>query len=226
MQNADVLVKITAAGSNTVQAEVDAKFDMLFKERMYPGDGRKFLLTVDFPISFLDDKQPQPTNFSTTIDGKPVTNIYENTGYAFLPDGNTTRQVVGYVWRYYSDIEDKPVLRHFTVHYTLNLKNEGGQSSFIYFLRTGAMWDGPIHKEVVKVVIQNGLKAKILSPTGYKPKIQTLDTMVWEILDEDPTEDIQLVFSAVAKTTQTNQTPAAPKKKHQASTAPSQHASQ
>jgi hypothetical protein len=194
MQNADVVVKFTLTKSGSIQADVDGKFDMLFTDKRRQNDSRKILLKVDFPISFVDDQQPQPTNFVTAIDENPVTNVNESQWCVFLPDGNTAENVIGYVWRCEADTMKDPTLHHFAVHYTLNLTKDRGQSPFIYFLRTGAKWDGPIGKEVVKVVIQKGLKANIVSPTGYKPKSQTDDAIVWELVNAKPTEDIQLLI--------------------------------
>ena len=193
MQNAEVLIKISATSSNTIQAVVDGKFDMQFRGDMVPYDPKDVTLTVDFPISPSEDRQPQPTDFTTSIDGKLVTNVTHTSWYMFLPDANSVSRLVdGYVWTCKVGAMKMPVHRHFAVHYTLTLKKNGEQPPFVYFLRTGGMWDDPIRKEVVKVVIQKGLKAKIAPPTRAKPKIQTDSEIVWELANVRPSEDIHL----------------------------------
>jgi hypothetical protein len=193
MQNAEVLIKIFLTSSNTIQAEVDAKFDMRFRGDTAPYDPKDVTLTVDFPISPSEDRQPQPTDFTTSIDGKLVTNVTHTSWYMFLPDANSVSRLVdGYVWTCKVGAMKMPVHRHFAVHYTLTLKKNGEQPPFVYFLRTGGMWDDPIRKEVVKVVIQKGLKAKIAPPTRAKPKIQTDSEIVWELANVRPSEDIHL----------------------------------
>jgi hypothetical protein len=52
---------------------------------------------------------------------------------------------------------------------------------------------------MVKVKIQNGLKVNIVSPKDYKPKTQTAEEIVWELVNAKPTEDIQLKIESTPK---------------------------
>jgi hypothetical protein len=111
----------------------------------------------------------------------------------------TERLVDGFVWHWFANFVYGSTFSRCRVHYTLDLKEKDGLVRFIYFLRTGAMWDGPIGKEVVEVDIQKGLKVNIVSPTGYKPKTQTDEEIVWELVNAKPTEDIQLKIESASK---------------------------
>jgi hypothetical protein len=118
----------------------------------------------------------------------------------FLPETNSySRLVDGYVWECKVGAMKMPVHRHFAVHYTLNLKKEGDQFPFIYFLRTGGMWDDPIRQEVVKVVIQKGLKVNIVPPTRARPKVHTDSEIVWKLVNVRPSQDINLRIAPDSK---------------------------
>jgi hypothetical protein len=202
MRNAEVFIKISLTPSNTIQAEVDGQFDMRFSGDCVPHDPKDVTLTVDFPISFSEDKQPQPTDFKTSINGQLVTNVVQKTWYMMLPDANNpSRLVDGCVWTCKVGAMKIPVRRHFVVHYTLNLKKEGDEFPFIYFLRTGGMWDDPIGQEMVKLTIQKGLKASIVPPTLAKPRVHTDGEIVWLLTNVRPSEDIHLKVALDSKQT-------------------------
>jgi hypothetical protein len=132
-------------------------------------------------------------NFKVTVNGK-VTECRQSLCKVF-DNADKERFRAEYCW--ITDIKT-PSTATINVHYRLQLSESNGQANFVYFLRCGALWVGPIHKEVVTVLVPKNLKVKINSPISYKPKAQGDDKIVWEILDAKPTEDIELVVSSKA----------------------------
>ena len=85
------------------------------------------------------------------------------------------------------------------MRYSIVLQQSQGKADFIYFLRSGASWDGPIGREVVNVTADKGLRMEILSPASLTPEQRSDTSITWRITNAKPAEDIRLAIVSAAK---------------------------
>ncbi len=80
------------------------------------------------------------------------------------------------------------------MQYAIVLPQKEGKAQFIYFLRSGACWDGPIGKEVVMVTADRGLRLEVLSPVALQPETKSDTSLTWRNTNAKPDEDIKLAI--------------------------------
>jgi hypothetical protein len=139
----------------------------------------------------MGESSPQPVRFAVSIDGRRTSNVRTDTWPATDEAGRVLRQW-GYAWRL-PDLKSGQK-RRIAVHYSLVLPQNEGKANFIYILRSGARWDGPIGEEVINVTAEKGLRMEILTPAALKPEHKTDTSLTWRITNAKPAEDIRLVI--------------------------------
>jgi hypothetical protein len=153
-------------------------------------------LDLVFPLIYMGESSPQPVRLAVSIDGKRAANVRTDTWPATDEAGRVVRQW-GYAWRLPGLKSGQK--RRIAVQYSLVLPQSEGKANFIYILRSGAKWDGPIGEEVVNVTAEKGLRMEILTPTALKPEHRTDTSLTWRITNAKPAEDIRLVIVSGAK---------------------------
>jgi hypothetical protein len=198
MAAADVRVDIRtgharrAGGAAPVIADVKAEFDMECSAA--PEEGKN--LDLVFPVCYADEAVPNRRGFSVTIDGKPVTDVKTAT-WPVTDENDKVRSQSGYAWRLPGLKAGQK--RRIAVRYSLVLPQNDGKAHFIYVLRSGAGWDGPIGRETVNVTAQKGLRMEVLTPVALEPGHRTDTSLTWTITNAKPAEDIRLVIMSGAK---------------------------
>ncbi len=199
MENANVQVNIRRGlaqrGEREAQliAEVSGEFDM--KCSAVAEEDKNIDLV--FPLYYSDEGDPPASrNFSAGIDGKPAEDVKAAT-WLLTDENNRLRTQDGYTWRLLGLKSGQT--RRLTVQYRLILPQDHGKAPFIYFLRTGASWDGPIGKEVVEVTAEKGLHMEVLTPVALEPEQKTDSSLRWTITNAKPAEDIRLDIVLDAK---------------------------
>ncbi|MDR3566998.1 MAG: hypothetical protein P4L43_03115 [Syntrophobacteraceae bacterium] len=165
-------------------ADVTADFDMLGGSALKSGKG----IDVLFPVDVDKGGAPAGGSFAVTVDGKPGADLKKRS-WTVTGDHGKPLGLWGYAWRL-PPVKPGQKLR-VAVRYSVFLPQIAGKAQFIYFLRSGALWDGPIGRETVNVTTQKGLRVKVLSPVALKP-VSSTDSLTWEIINVKPAEDIRL----------------------------------
>jgi hypothetical protein len=199
MTNANVQVHIRSEQAQRTRnegaliADVEGEFDM--ECTAVPKGGED--LDLVFPIYYTDEASPECRRFSAGIDGKPAEDVKTTTWSLTTARTKQVHTLWGYTWRL-------PGLkggqkRQIAVRYSLVLPRVDGKARFIYVLRTGAGWNGPIGREVVNVTAEKGIRMEVLTPTALEPEQKTDTSLSWSIVNAKPWEDIRLVIVPDAK---------------------------
>jgi hypothetical protein len=182
------------AGENKARllAEVTGEFDMVCSAAPEESKGMDLAL----PIGYEDERLPAPVRCSVTIDGKPAPEV-KTTTWSVADEKGKPRTQWGYAWRLTGLKGGQK--RRIVVEYALVLPQNEGKAEFTYFLRSGALWDGPVGREIVKVTADKGLRLEVLSPTVLKPEKRSDTSLTWRITNAKPAEDIRLIIMPGAK---------------------------
>ena len=141
------------------------------------------------PIAYEEEKPAAPVRFAVVIDGKPATDVKADT-WSVTDENHKPRTQWGYAWRL-TGLKGQQK-RRIAVQYSFVLPQKEGKANFVYFLRSGAHWDGPIGREVVNVTADPGLRLEVVSPVALKPEQQSDTALTWIIANAKPAEDIRL----------------------------------
>ena len=196
--NVQVRIKKMAAapgaGGKTARlvAQVMGEFDLVCAAA--PKEGTD--LDVVFPLAYEDESIPAPVRFAVAIDGKPVADVKTDT-WSVTDENNRQRTQRGYAWRLTGLKGEQK--RRIAVQYSFVLPQKEGKANFVYFLRSGARWDGPIGREVVNVTADQGLRLEVISPVALKPKHRSDTSLTWIITNAKPAEDIRLIIVPTAQ---------------------------
>jgi hypothetical protein len=166
-------------------AQVTGEFDLVCAAA--PKEGKD--LDVILPIAYEDENPAAPVGFTVAIDGKPAAEVKTDT-WSVTDENNKPRTQWGYAWRL-TGLKGQQK-RRIAVKYSLVLPQKEGKANFVYFLRSGARWDGPIGREVVKVTADPGLRLEVMSPVALKPEQRSDTSLTWIITNAKPAEDIRL----------------------------------
>jgi len=153
-------------------------------------------LDLALPISYEDKRPPAPVPFAVAIDGQPAADVKTATWPVMDANGRPRTQW-GYAWRLTGLKGGQK--RRIVVQYSLVLPQNEGKAEFIYFLRSGALWDGPVGQEIVNVTADQGLRLEVLSPTALQPEKRSDTALTWRITNAKPAEDIRLIIVPGAK---------------------------
>jgi hypothetical protein len=173
-------------------ADVTGEFDMVCSAA--PKENNN--LDVAFPIGYEDERPAAPVRFAVAIDGKPAADL-KTAAWSVADENNRPRTQWGYAWRL-TGLEAGQK-RRIVVQYSIVLPQKAGKAEFIYFLRSGARWDGPIGREIVNVTADKGLRMEVLSPILLKPEKISDTALTWRITNAKPAEDIKLTILPAAK---------------------------
>ena len=177
----------TGRKSRGWSAYVKGEFDLVCSA--VPREGKD--LDVFLPIAYEDEGPPVPLRFAVTIDGKPAAEVKKD-NWSVTDENNRPRTLLGYFWRLTGlNAGEK---RRIAVQYAIVLPQKEGKAQFIYFLRSGARWDGPIGKEVVNVTADQGLRLEVLSPAALQPEQRSDTSLTWRITNAKPAEDLRLII--------------------------------
>lgn len=168
-------------------AYVTGEFDMVCSA--VPNESKDMDLAL--PIGYEDERPPAPVRFAVAIDGKPAADVKTAT-WPVTDENGRPRIQWGYTWRL-TGLQDGQK-RRIVVEYSMVLPQNEGKADFIYFLRSGALWDGPVGREIVKVTADKGLRLEVLSPTVLKPEKSSETSLTWRITNAKPAEDIRLII--------------------------------
>jgi hypothetical protein len=166
-------------------AYVKGEFDLAGSA--VPPEGKD--LGVFFPLAYEDEGPPVTLRFAVAIDGKPAAEV-KKADVSVTDENNRPRTLVGYAWRLTGLHGGEK--RRIAVQYAIVLPQKEGKTQFIYFLRSGARWDGPIGKEVVNITADRGLRLEVLSPAALQPLRRSNTSLTWRITNAKPDEDIKL----------------------------------
>lgn len=190
--NVEIRIKKMAAapgaGEKTagLLAQVTGEFDMVCSAA--PQESKD--LDLALPIGYEDEKPAAPVRFAVAIDGKPAADV-KTTTWPVTDENGRPRIQWGYAWRLAGLKGGQK--RRIVVEYSMVLPQNEGKANFIYFLRSGALWDGPVGQEIVRVTADQGLRLEILSPTELKPEKSSDTLLTWRITNAKPAEDIRLI---------------------------------
>jgi hypothetical protein len=173
-------------------ADVTGEFDMVCAA--VPKENKD--IEIAFPIGYEDERPTAPVRFVVTIDGKPAADL-KTAAWSVTDENNRPRTQWGYAWRL-TGLRAGQKTR-IVVQYSMVLPQKEGKANFIYFLRSGARWDGPIGQEIVNVTADKGLRLEVLSPTLLKPEKRSDTSLTWRITNAKPAEDIRLIIVPAAK---------------------------
>ncbi len=148
-------------------------------------------LEVFFPLAYEDEGPPATLRFAVAIDVKPVAQVKKD-NLPVSDENNRARTLSGYGWRL-TGLRGW-AKRRIAVQYAMVLPQKEGKAQFIYFLRSGARWDGPIGEEVVNVTADPGLRLEVLSPVALQPEQRSDNSLTWKITNVKPAEDVRLII--------------------------------
>ncbi len=189
MAAAAVEARIKRGDGGKIIADVHCKFDMRCSTQAGENSGMSFPLY--YADQFSDEAIPEETGFTVAIDGKAPASVKKDT-WAAIDEKGKQRTQHGYTWPVQFTKGQK---RRISVHYSLVLPKENSKFRFLYFLRSGALWNGDIGAETVRVIAEKGLKLEALTSTGLEPSRKTDSELVWSIKDAKPIEDIRVAVS-------------------------------
>jgi hypothetical protein len=188
MQRATVEVVLKPHASK-LTAVVKAEFKMVCSKGNQPPDN----FTMAMPVV----EGSQKTSYRILylkIDGKAVaTSKARKTSWPSHAGGQVLYQ--GFVW-------PDPILRGaeqtVTIAYELTEKaNPRGGWQFTYILKSGAAWSGPIGHESVRIRPEKGLQMQP-TPFSLQPRRQPDGSVVWEIDNQKPTEDVTVEITPIS----------------------------
>ncbi|MGA8571952.1 MAG: hypothetical protein WBQ36_16305 [Desulfobaccales bacterium] len=148
-------------------------------------------LDVFFPLAYEDEGPPETLRFAVAIDGKPAAQVKKD-NLSVMEENNRPRTLWGYAWRL-AGLRGG-AKRRIIVQYAIVLPQKEGQAQFVYFLRSGSRWDGPIGKEVINITADPGLRLKVLSPVALQPEQRSDTSLTWKITNAKPAEDLRLII--------------------------------
>ena len=190
--NVQIHIKKMAAASGTggkiprLVALVKGEFDLVCSAALQGKD-----LEVFFPLAYEDEGSPVTLRFAVAIDGKPAADVKKD-NLSVTDENKRPRTLSGYGWRL-TGLQGG-AKRRILVQYAIVLPQKEGQAQFIYFLRSGARWDGPIGKEVINITADPGLRLKVLSPVALQPEQRSDTSLTWKITNAKPAEDLRLII--------------------------------
>ena len=173
-------------------AQVTVEFDLVCAAAPKEGED----LDVILPIAYEDENPAAPVRFAVAIDGKPASDVKTDT-WSVMDESNKARIQWGYAWRL-TGLKGQQK-RRIAVQYAFVLPQKEGKANFVYFLRSGARWDGPIGREVVNVTADPGLRLEVISPVALKPEQRSDTSLTWIITNAKPAEDIRLSIAPSAQ---------------------------
>ena len=168
-------------------ANVKGEFDLVCSA--VPQEGKD--LDVFLAIAYEDEGPPVVLRFAVTIDGKPAAEV-KTDNLSVTDENQRPRTLLGYTWRLTGLKGGEK--RRIAVRYAIVLPEKEGKAQFIYFLRSGARWDGPIGKEVINVRADQGLRLEVLSPAALQPSLRSATSLTWRIKNAKPAEDLRLII--------------------------------
>ena len=183
MEKADVRIRVTRQGNRAI-ADVYAKFFMLCHnapEYTAPFD-------TAFPVNYAG--QPGSTRFfHVTVDG---TLCHTDPFVWHTTDERQQAATAnGYSWMMPIHGGKQALV---IVHYACALPLTHGQAPFMYFLRSGATWDGVIGQESVLVQLGKGMSLALPSSAKLKPLRKSARDASWKLVQVKPTEDIHFTI--------------------------------
>ena len=161
--NVQVNIKKMKAASGTPQeiprlaAYIKGEFDLVGSAVHQGGKD----LDVFFPLAYEDEGPLQTLRFTVTVDGKPAEDVKKDK-VPVTDENQRPRTLVGYGWRL-TGLKDGEK-RRIVAECAMVLPQKEGKAQFLYFLRSGALWDGPIGREVVEVAAARGLRLEVPGP--------------------------------------------------------------
>ncbi len=191
--NVQIRIKKTAAAPGTPQeiprlvAYVKGEFDLVCSAVPQGKD-----LGVFFPLAYEDEGPPATLRFAVAIDGKPAAEVKKD-NLSVTDENHRPRTLSGYAWRLTGLKGGEK--RRITLQYAIVLPQKEGKAQFIYFLRSGARWDGPLGMEVVNVTAGPGLRLEVLSPVVLQPSLRSATSLTWRITNAKPAEDLRLIIA-------------------------------
>ena len=201
LANADVKVQIVrmkpqngASGKEPeIIANVRGEFDLLCSAQAGVDEG----LRVIFPVFYEQEGQGRILKFTAGIDGKSVANVSPQSIPMTINTEDKPSQVLsasGFTWTLpgFSPAQK----RHIVVEYSYVLPWSEGKAHFTYILTSGALWEGPISREVVTASAGPGLLMNAITPVGIKAEQGGDDSLTWTIANAKPAEDIRLSVSS------------------------------
>ena len=196
--NVQIRIKKMAAAPGTPQeiprlvAYVKGEFDLVCSA--VPQGGKD--LGVFFPLAYEDEGPPATRRFAVAIDGKPAAEVKKD-NLSVTDENHRLRTLSGYAWRLTGLKGGEK--RRIALQYAIVLPQRQGKAQFIYFLRSGARWDGPIGTEVVNVTAGPGLRLEVLSPVALQPSLRSATSLTWRITNAKPAEDLRLIIAPAAQ---------------------------
>jgi hypothetical protein len=158
-------------------------------ERQLPPEG----VYVEFPVAYNGESFPRPVQFAVQVDGEPTpASRVLHTTWRETDEIGENHTLSGFTWRL-PPLKRGQKLR-ISVQYSLALPQKEGKANFLYSLRSGSYWDGPIGWEVVNITAEKGLRMEVLTPTALKPEKKADGSLTWRITKAKPTEDIRLII--------------------------------
>lgn len=191
--NVQIRIKKMEAAAGTGEkisrlvAYVKGEFDLVCSAVSQEGKD----LGVFLPLAYEDEGPPATLRFAVAIDGKPAAEVKKD-NLSVTDENNRPRTLLGYAWRLTGLNGGEK--RRIAVQYAIILPQKEGKAQFIYFLRSGARWDGPIGKEVVNVTADQGLRLEVLSPVALQPEQRSDTSLTWRITNAKPAEDLRLII--------------------------------
>lgn len=183
MANANVQVNLTRR-ENTVIAEVYCKFIMQCSN----ATGFADVIDTTFPVNY--KKQPGSMSFfRASVNGKLANTV--PLAWASTDEKHYSQITEGYRWSMPVYGERQTLV---IVHYARVLPLVNRQASFMYVLRSGATWYGPIGQERVHVVVGKGLHLAMAGSYHLKPVRKTTREINWLLVRAKPKEDIHLII--------------------------------
>lgn len=178
-----VLRKIKTRG-NVEFIQADVNCDDFTLSRKAVGYGA---LPMAFPYA-TENENVTVSRFSVVIDGHGIPNLRRLQNWSMKPCPGVRFQA--YAWQ-------APLFsttQHVKVSYRLLLPMIQGKALFRYVLRSGALWAGPIPREIVTIKAE-GLVLRPTDETRQKPEVAADGSLVWKLRNVRPLEDIVLTVA-------------------------------
>jgi hypothetical protein len=184
LQQADVDINLKKQSATQIVATVNCQFEITCVKAKTPSTDFMMALPVGY------DRAVRQSDFrmvSLKVDAKPPETFRKD---SWADPGNPAKVAyVGYAWPITVNRGAKHTV---SVSYELLLPVNDDRSSFIYILRSGGKWYGPIGHETIRIKGDTGLE---LYPEAKStlPLVRKDDgSIVWEIRNAKPTEDVSV----------------------------------
>jgi hypothetical protein len=180
-----------------IEADVTCSYDLLCTQSVKS----PVTLATGFPVSFMEDPNVKVTSlartksFTVEADGKIPDSLTRKTWILVGTDGKT-RHYSGYGWNATLQRDVKQTVK---IRYSLLLPVRDGASAFTYILRSGSTWPAPIEHETVRVKAAAGLALKPAESADFAPAVQPDGSLVWELKNAIPKEDVHVVIQPDAE---------------------------